>query len=69
MATNRARLLEGSEPADWLRALELEPTDEGVLARLLESPFAERAWVLYSRAMNDLGLPPDPHLRPASSQG
>lgn len=64
----RAGLLSSAEPADWLRALELDPTDERVLTRLLESAYAEEAWALYAAAMKDLGLPPDPALRPLSGR-
>ncbi|MBF6593808.1 MAG: hypothetical protein IVW51_05080 [Thermaceae bacterium] len=66
LTTHRTRLLFSSEPADWLRALEIEPTDETVLSRLLESALAEEAWALYSRAMQELELVPDPHLRQAA---
>jgi len=56
------RLLESPDPSDWLRALELDPTDEQVLTRLLGSAHAEAAWALYSAAMRELELPPNPAL-------
>jgi tetratricopeptide (TPR) repeat protein len=51
------RLLSTSEPVCWLKALRLEPTDEGILARLLETPLSKEAWGIYQAAMRDLGLP------------
>lgn len=61
-ASRRQRLLLSSEPASWLEALRLEPTDEAVLERLLETPLAVEAWGLYASAMRELGLEPNPRL-------
>lgn len=61
-SSRRQRLLLSSEPASWLEALRLEPTDEAVLERLLETPLAAEAWGLYAAAMRELGLEPDRRL-------
>ncbi|MCS7067398.1 MAG: hypothetical protein RMK51_03350 [Meiothermus sp.] len=52
------RLLNTNEPESWLRALRLEPTDETILARLLETPLAREAWEIHHSAMRELDLPP-----------
>jgi tetratricopeptide (TPR) repeat protein len=51
------RLLTANEPASWLRALHLEPTDETIVARLLETSLSKEAWEIYQTAMRDLDLP------------
>ncbi|MER3445271.1 MAG: hypothetical protein C4333_14590, partial [Meiothermus sp.] len=60
--SRRQQLLHSNEPASWLEALRLEPTDETVLERLLETPLAAEAWGLYAAAMRELGLEPDRRL-------
>lgn len=51
------RLLSANEPASWLEALRMEPTDETILARLLETPLSKEAWEIYQSAMQELDLP------------
>jgi len=53
----KTRLLGANEPQSWLKALKLEPTDESLLARLLETPLAKEAWDTYRAAMQELDLP------------
>lgn len=61
-SSRRQQLLQSNEPASWLEALHLEPTDETALERLLETPLAAEAWGLYAAAMRELGLEPDRRL-------
>ncbi len=51
------RLLNTNEPVLWLRALRFEPTDETIVARLLETSLSREAWEIYHNAMRDLDLP------------
>lgn len=51
------RLLSANEPSSWLKALRLEPTDEKILTRLLETPLSKEAWEIYQSAMQELDLP------------
>lgn len=51
------RLLNTNEPILWLRALRLEPTDESIVLRLLETSLYREAWEIYHNAMRDLDLP------------
>lgn len=58
----RRRWLLQNQPAAWLKALQLEPTDEALVERLLDTPLATDAWAAYSKALNELGLLPNPQL-------
>ncbi|MDX2008311.1 MAG: hypothetical protein SFU83_23955 [Meiothermus sp.] len=62
-ARKRGRWLEQDRPELWLKALRLEPTDEAVLQRLLETPLAAEAWGVYVAGMQQLDLPLNPSLR------
>jgi len=57
------RLLQSNEPSAWLKALRLEPTDETILSRLLETSLSSEAWEVYRSAMQELDLPLAIHLR------
>ncbi|PZA08007.1 hypothetical protein [Meiothermus sp. Pnk-1] len=55
----RQRMLRRGDEEALLEALRLDPLDEALVERLLQTTQAEAAWSAYTRALRELGLEPD----------